>query len=182
MRISSSIAERRECSTAFPEAFDMLMSALGAGNQGKLLQLWQQWETVLGPELAGLAFPLGHKNTILLLGAEDSMAMQEITLQSQDIVAQANEFMGEESFTGVRTTLLQGERHLAQERPRTQLAPFDKHQLPPPPEKLGSLVSTMDSSSPVGRCYMAYLKLYGIGDQRGESHDNTTLPAPEQGY
>lgn len=42
------------------------------------------------------------------------MAMQDVTLQAQDIVERVNDFVGEPAFTDVKTALLQGERHLTQ--------------------------------------------------------------------
>uniref|UniRef100_UPI003A8EA307 DciA family protein n=1 Tax=Desulfovibrio porci TaxID=2605782 RepID=UPI003A8EA307 len=45
-----------------------LLAALGGGaERARLSLLWQNWEQVMGPELAPLALPLGHHKDMLLI-------------------------------------------------------------------------------------------------------------------
>ena len=65
------------------DVLSALLASLGGGpERARLSLLWQNWEPVMGPELAPLALPLGRHKDILLIGAEDAMLMQELHLMS----------------------------------------------------------------------------------------------------
>ena len=54
-----------------------VLSALGNGEKLMQVRLWQNWEMVMGPDIAPLAWPLGARNDILIVGGEDNLALQE---------------------------------------------------------------------------------------------------------
>lgn len=123
----------------------------------KLVQLWNRWDTVMGPEVAGMARPLGRRGRTLLLLAEDSMVAQELTFFAPQMIQRANAFLGEEYFDKVRFELLNGRVPLDGYRPDS--APR-KSSPPPKPENLGEILDELDEDSPVGRCYRAYIGLF----------------------
>ena len=45
-----------------------VLSALGNGEKLMQVRLWQNWEMVMGPDIAPLAWPLGARNDILIVG------------------------------------------------------------------------------------------------------------------
>lgn len=141
------------------EAVETVFSTLGGKERRHLTALWQNWELVLGGELAALGRPLGHKEHVLTIGADDNMAMQELALQSEEILQRANAFMDSEYFRKVQVVLTQGRTDLARTRPRRPDSPMPAA-LPPPPAGLGALEHSLDPLSPVTRCYKAYLALF----------------------
>jgi hypothetical protein len=124
-----------------------------------LSALWQNWDMIMGEDLAALAFPIGHKDHILLVGAEDTMAMQELILQTPEMLERVNAFMDCEHFARVKVQLLMGRRPLTCGRPVRSAAPFGK-KLPPRPPRLGGLLGRLDPASPVTDCYAAYVALF----------------------
>ncbi|MDR3362372.1 MAG: DUF721 domain-containing protein [Desulfovibrio sp.] len=87
-----------------------VLRALGGGpERDRLLQLWHNWNMVLGPELAPFALPLGSRRNTLLVGAEDAMLAQELQLQSGEILERVNAFMESPYFRKVRVSLQLGQ-------------------------------------------------------------------------
>lgn len=128
--------------------------ALGKPEQLLLTRLWQHWEVVMGPDLAGLAWPLGQRNGILLVGGEDAMAMQELSLMGDEILERANAFMERPYFTGVKVSLSLGKAALdsAVRIPRPA-----KPVLEPGPVLSGSYLASMSLDSAAARCYARYV-------------------------
>jgi hypothetical protein len=88
---------------------DAVFKALGAGPEhARLIQLWKNWGMVMGPELAPLALPLGARRNLLLVGAPDSIALQELHLLNTEILERANAFMEHSFFTAVNVSLCFG--------------------------------------------------------------------------
>ena len=84
-----------------------LLASLGGGpERARLSLLWQNWEPIMGPELAPLALPLGHHKDILLIGAEDAMLMQELHLMSGEILERVNAFMESPFFKSIKVSLV----------------------------------------------------------------------------
>jgi hypothetical protein len=138
-----------------------LRSGLDAEFAFRLVRLWRSWPDVVGEELAELARPMGRRKRTLLLGVEDAMAQQEVSYYAPEIVSRANTFLGQEIFDKVQVDLILGR------------APLDTARLPrkaklpgvgPRPERLGGLEELKREDSAVGRCYRAYLRLYGEED------------------
>ena len=141
-----------------------VLEKLGGGEKIRLIRLWQNWEMVMGTDLAPLALPLGHRDVTLLVGAEDNLAMQELTFQTPEILERVNAFMDAPFFQRVEVHLLLGRAPLdippvlqPQDRPRPAPAR--------PPALRGTL--QLDPESPVGRCYAACLRLHGVANANG---------------
>ncbi len=123
----------------------------------RLVRLWLEWEAIVGPDVAELARPLGHKDGTLLLYTEDAIAAQQLTYFAPEIISRVNAFLGQEVFDKVRFELLNGRVPLGENRrERPQASPL-RVQRPP---ILGGLAGKLDPQSAVGRCYMAYVKRF----------------------
>ena len=70
-----------------------VLSALGNGEKVMQVRLWQNWEMVMGPDIAPLAWPLGARNDILIVGGEDNLALQELSFMTPEILERVNAFM-----------------------------------------------------------------------------------------
>ena len=116
---------------------------------------------VMGADIAPIAIPLGSRDSVLLIGGEDTMAMQELSYCIPEILERANAFMDEPYFDKVELRLLLGETAL-DERIRATTAPtiVPPKTLPPRPDNLGGLFGKLDPESAVGRCYAAYVRMY----------------------
>jgi len=139
------------------EAVDRLLGRYP--HKVRLARLWQHWSMTMGPELAPLAWPLGERKGVLLIGGEDAMVMQELVMIREEILERANAFMDEHFFTDVHVSLGMGKR------------PLDA--LTPPPARArtprliprldGSALRGVDPDSPAARCYAAFLELARSG-------------------
>ena len=140
------------------EGMRMLFARLGGGPQSRLVALWKDWDRIMGEDIASIGYPLGHKDRALTIGADDSMAMQELSLMAEDILERANEAMGEGYFDRVTVTLMQGKNALAREDDPPEVpdpsAP-DRHVLAPQP--IGALKGRLDPDSPITRCYETFV-------------------------
>ncbi len=119
-------------------------------------QLWRNWDMVMGAYLAPLALPLGQREEILLIGAEDHYLLHELAYSTPEMLERANAFMGAERFHKVELQLLLGKTPLN----RIRSTPYPPPPPPPRPERLGGLLGILDPASPVGRCYAAYVALF----------------------
>ena len=137
-------------------AANFFLDAHGGKERRHLTALWQNWRTVMGEAIADLAFPLGHKDATLLIGADDNMSMQELSLQSVEILERANAFMDSDFFRQVKVALMQGQRDLSRKRAQAPYVPF---RVPKPP-RLGGLAGKLDPQSPVTRSYEAYVAMF----------------------
>lgn len=133
---------------------DQWMTAIGKPEQARLIRLWQNWPMVMGPELASMAWPLGHRNRVLLVGGEDAMSMQELSLQSGEILERVNAFMDESFFSEVRVSLALGKNPLdsAMAVPAPRVRPMLERGVAPS----GVYLDVMDSRSSVARCYALF--------------------------
>lgn len=155
----------RRCEGAFSigELLETFLAAHPKGRAEDLTQLWQHWPIVMGAEIAALAHPLGTRGDILLIGAEDNAAMQELAFMTEEILERANAFLERSRLTAVHLSLLQGRKGLNRE-----IAPVPENltgsEQPfraanPAPGPLGQL--ELDPASPVGRVYWKYVKRFG---------------------
>ena len=141
----------------------------------RLVRLWLEWESVVGPEVAELARPLGHKEGTLILHTEDAIAAQQLTYFAPEILARVNGFLDQEVFDKVRFELLDGRVPLGrhrQEEPRAVSLRVQK------PQSLGGLVDKLDPDSPVGRCYLAYVKRFA--QDAGPAQKPDAAPGADQ--
>jgi hypothetical protein len=131
----------------------------------RLVRLWRGWPEVVGPEVAELARPLGHKEATLLLWAQDAVAAQQLSYYVPELLARVNEFLGQEVFDKVRFELLDSRVPLGGSRSEAPRAPLGP---PPRPPRLGALVDRLDPESAVGRCYRAYVRRFAAEAARGQ--------------
>ena len=155
--------QKRTCSAS--EALDRVLGTPEAALELAIARLWRHWPEILGPEIAGMIRPLGHRKETMVLGATNSMVMQEFSFFAGSILEKANAFLGTAYFQKVTIELMAG-------RPA-----LDESLLPPAPpapkalrpEPIGNLLPCMDPSSPVTACYRAYVR-----------HFRPDLPIPEE--
>ncbi|MDD4701024.1 MAG: DUF721 domain-containing protein [Desulfovibrio sp.] len=151
---------------AVGEVLASVMAKLGvdpgqAQARNRLSHLWQNWNMVMGPELAELARPLGHHKDLLLIGAEDAMLAQELHLMSAELLERVNAFMEEPFFGGVKVSLLMGKPGL-DVTAREPLADEDmgwrapRAAVPDPIQARGVFLEDMDPNSPVARAYSRF--------------------------
>lgn len=147
---------------AINEGLSSFFKEYSSEEQYALYGLWQNWKNILGEEIAELGVPLGHKDNTLIIGADDNMAMQELSMMSPDILERVNDYMRCDFFRKISVVLMQGRRNLAQKRPRRSIEPLQPP-LPNRPLRLGGLRGKLDSASPVADCYEAYLAMFEKG-------------------
>lgn len=122
----------------------------------RLVQLWRAWDDLMG-DMAYMARPLGHRGNKLILAAEDPVVVQEASYLAPLILEIVNRFFGEEVFDKVLFELLNGRVPLGRNEPEKESIPPMKHKKP---GVLGTLNSTIDPHSAVGKCYRAYQKIF----------------------
>jgi hypothetical protein len=127
----------------------------GASASFQLARLWRSWPEVVGPDLAGLAKPLGHKDRRLILGGEDSITLQEISYFAPDILERVNGFLGGKIFDKISVELIRGRSPLDSVR----IGTVPENARVPLPDDLGELLAILPEDSPVTRCYRAYVGL-----------------------
>lgn len=135
---------------------DGVLRGLGSSpDQARLSLLWRHWEVVMGAELAPLARPLGHRDAMLLVGADDAMSLQELHLQSDEILERVNAFMEKPFFHTVKVSLILGKTEL--DGPLRRAAAFEED-CPPLPRSAadGRYLGSMDPDSPVARAYARF--------------------------
>lgn len=149
----------------------------GAPERAGLQSLWDNWEMVLGPELAALAQPLGHHGdgkgasgggrAALLLGAEDAMLLQELRFRGEEILERVNGFLGQAYFCEVKVSLPLGRSAPVRSREPAPLP--GREEAREGPAARGVFLSGMDRDSPVARCYARFAGLTGAaGTKVGE--------------
>lgn len=121
-----------------------------------LLRLWRNWEELLGPDMAALMRPLGHRERTLLLATEDPVVAQEASFLAPLVLDKVHGFLGQEVFDKVHFELLNGRIPLAGRTTRPEPEPRPL----PRPRRIGGLRGLLDEDSPLGRCYRAYVRLF----------------------
>ncbi len=120
----------------------------------KLFQLYEHWDMVLGEDLASLALPLGYRNKIFLIAAEDSMALNELSYSQEEILGRIHAFIDMNYFDKIELHLLQGKTALNQ-IPKAEHDRYETVLIRP--ENLGKL------NLPEGKvrdAYLHYLSLF----------------------
>lgn len=138
---------------------EMLHSVLGSPEallELAIARLWRHWPEILGEDIARFVRPLGHRKTTMLLGAANSLVMQELSYFSPRILDKANSFLGNAYFQKVQMELMDGRPALDE----SLLPPTPPKAPAPAPEPLGNLLPCMDPASPVSACYRAYVKRF----------------------
>ncbi|MDL2285155.1 DUF721 domain-containing protein [Desulfovibrio sp. OttesenSCG-928-F07] len=123
-----------------------------------LHNLWDNWPMVMGEELYRIALPLGAKDGVLTIGAEDNMLLHELSFFVPQMLARANAFMNEPYFKQIRLELLQNRKPLY---PRTTNHTTNAHAYErPKPKELGALMNKIDPESAVGQAYISYVESF----------------------
>ncbi|MCM0754994.1 DUF721 domain-containing protein [Desulfovibrio aminophilus] len=123
----------------------------------RLVRLWRAWDELLGPEMAGIMRPLGHRGRTLLVSTGDPVVAQEASFLAPLVLERINEFFNEEVFDKVHFELLSGRIPLGEQRAERPTPPPAR---PKRPENLGNLARLLREDTPVARCYRAYLRLF----------------------
>jgi|MTBAKSStandDraft_2_1061841.scaffolds.fasta_scaffold00007_40 hypothetical protein len=139
------------------QALGRALVRLDAKGGLRLVRLWRAWRELLGPELAPLMRPLGHRERTLILATEDPVVAQEASFLAPLVLEKVHEFLGEEVFDKVHFELLSGRVPLDEQ---TAPAPAPSPARPKKPGNLGGLTALLEGDSPVARCYRAYLRLF----------------------
>ena len=144
--------QKRTCSAS--EALDRVLGTPEAALELAIARLWRNWPELLGPEIADMIRPLGHRKETMVLGATNSMVMQEFAFFAQTILDKANAFLGTPYFRKVTIELMAGRPALDE----SLLPPAPPRPPAPKPDPIGNLLPCMDPSSPVTACYRAYVR------------------------
>lgn len=123
-----------------------------------LVPLWQNWDMVMGEELAELGRPLGHKDRTIIIGADDNMAQYELSAQTYEVLERVNAFLGKDMFDTVQVELMQGRESL--DNMTMPVFKQARPKIPPRPKDLGNLEHILDPDSPVTKCYKKYVAMY----------------------
>ena len=161
---------RKKNKYAEPVAAGEVMAAVMAGlgvdveqaqARSRLGHLWQNWNMVMGEDLAPLARPLGHHRDMLLIGAEDAMLAQELHLMSGELLDRVNAFMETPFFNGVKVSLLMGKSGL--DVTACNPLPYEdmgwrapRAVIPDPVQASGVFLAEMAPDSPVARAYSRF--------------------------
>lgn len=162
-----------DANTLASRFLESLAEFVGRPEQFRLVQLWRNWHLVMGEEISSMCLPLGHKNTRLDVGTEDSMAMQELLYLKEEIRLRANSFMEEDFFSEVKLELVAEREGLATTR---TIAAKEFYETPR--HATGAFLADMPEDDPVARCYRAYCQASPDLDERALSDlDAQSSPA-----
>ncbi len=138
------------------QLLESCMQKLGKPEQALLTKLWQHWDMVMGEYLASIAWPLGYKDGVLLVGGEDATSVQELSFMSMEILERANAFMEKDFFTDVKVRLSLDKTPLHEVvkiQNNVEPLPFVKG-----PKLSGKYLNEMPSDSPLASCYAKYVE------------------------
>ncbi|MDD6087870.1 MAG: DUF721 domain-containing protein [Desulfovibrionaceae bacterium] len=151
---------RQNVMLSVSDCLRMLVCHIGKPEQEREFQLWSHWNIVMGSELSQMAFPLGRKNAVLIVGGEDGIAMQELSFRIPEILQRANAFMDSAVFQKVELRLMRGKRPL--NKAVDDITVPGNPLMMQCPKDIGRYLDTMDPDSPVAKSYRAYLESFGI--------------------
>lgn len=104
--------KKREKSAPTPigESIYSLLERMGGRRErGGLAFVWQNWAKVVGQEIAELGTPMGHKGSTLLIAAEDSIRMQELSMLTEEILDKINGQLATIYFNKIKIVLASAE-------------------------------------------------------------------------
>lgn len=125
-----------------------------------LARLWRNWDKVVDPYIAQMVRPLKTRKKTLVMGAEDTLIMQELHFLSPEILGIVNRYLGEEVFDKVVFELISGKIPLDRDTGGTESKGTMAGQPAPAPGKLGTLQHLLESDSAIGRSYRAYVRRF----------------------
>lgn len=141
------------------------------GSLRQIARVYSSWPEIVGEHIAELAHPLRHRQTILVLGVEDSVLMQELGYYSPAIIEQVNTFLGMHCFDKVQLELLctpVSQKKPVAVRSRRQQKTLDR------PKNLGMLQEKFAVDSPVGQAYAAYVRLFEKSETKEQNQDTVS--------
>lgn len=142
------------------DAFQNMVERKGDPSIEKRLQLWSQWDTIMGSPVIDLGFPIETKGKSIIMGAENALAMQELSMLSPTILNRVNSFLGEtNAYTRVVLTQANHPPRLAMSV-KKQAATTQPDTMPPPPKGFGHRLDNFSDDSIVSRCYRALHAAY----------------------
>jgi len=124
-----------------------------------IARLWKKWPELIGEELANMVKPLGRQGSILILGVEDNLLMQEMVYHSDTLLEAISQFLGWQPFDNVKYKLLQNQVALDEVDLERRERGSRLGQLPDS-EHVGALLEVLPEDTPFGRCYRAYIALH----------------------
>ncbi len=140
--------------TSIHISLERFLQRINKPNQRQIIELWRHWHVVMGNDIANLAWPLGQKDDVLMLGGEDALSLQEISFMHFEILERANAFMGCEYFSTIKVSLSLDKTPLdiaCQEPPSPKA-------VPPVYQALhGKFLKDMPPEHPVAQCYARYV-------------------------
>ena len=145
---------RKQHATPIASVLSRFFREQNGSDNLSLARLWEQWDTLFGPDITDLICPLGHTKDTLLLGAEDAIVIHEFTYFSDQILERVNGFLGRQTFKHIHIELLRGRTPLN----KKLLTESGSYPNPSKPGKLGQPGTLPDDGSPVARAYKAYVK------------------------
>ncbi|MCF8039497.1 MAG: DUF721 domain-containing protein [Desulfohalobiaceae bacterium] len=139
------------------QILDEYISRRNISREFQIAGIWKNWSHIVGPRLIELARPLGKRKKTLVIGVENSLAMQELVFYSEQILEQVEEYLGWQPFDKISFELLHNSTSL------DQLSLGNDYQARPVkiPDSIGGLKGRLPEESAVGSCYRAYLRLLG---------------------
>ncbi|WP_291320076.1 DUF721 domain-containing protein [Desulfonatronospira sp.] len=126
------------------------------GRHYLFVKICENWRRIVGAELADLASPVGRKKRTLILGAQDSIVIQEVTFQQEELLRRVNDFCGVVLFDNLRIELLKGRTPL--DAPLVQNTGTGLE--PRRPKQLGGLLDAFPKGSAIARCYAKYVDFF----------------------
>lgn len=68
-------------------------------------QVWQNWEQIVGPQIAERTCPVGYQRGVLYVWVQDSASMQHMIFIAKNIADKVNEYLEKKWVFQVRFTL-----------------------------------------------------------------------------
>jgi hypothetical protein len=123
--------------------------------QLQIARLWVNWSRIFGENVSGMARPLGTRKRTLVIGAQDAVALQELSFYSEEILDRIRDFLGWQPFDKVSFELLQSKIPLDEVRVQ------HSYRRPSLPDRsdLKQAEDEPDRGSVVDSCYRAYVEM-----------------------
>ncbi|WP_291323599.1 DUF721 domain-containing protein [Desulfonatronospira sp.] len=139
------------------EGLDSLFSRYDPDGRHYLFtKVCENWRTIVGDEDADLVSPVERKKNTLILGAHDSIVIQELTFRKDDLLEKVNAYCGKVLFDNLKVELLKGRVPLDASLVQNPVAGLK----PQRPARLGSLLGTLPRGSAIARCYAKYVEFF----------------------
>lgn len=71
----------------------------------KQYSLWQQWDSIVGTQIAKVTEPLRWQKNVLVVGVKDSCWLTDLRMKENEILAKIREGLPDLKIEGIRWTL-----------------------------------------------------------------------------